>query len=81
MGEYPAQLVGQSLEGRVTEHILRIFYGPAANGKITFTTAECAALGDYVWADRRLAVSNGCVHSARRNDCDPVTTLGVRRCR
>ncbi len=46
MRDYLARLVGQALEGRVTEHILPIFHGAGANGKSTFTTAVCAALGD-----------------------------------
>jgi putative DNA primase/helicase len=47
MRAYLGRLVGHSLEGRVTEHILPIFHGDGANGKGTFIGAVLAALGDY----------------------------------
>lgn len=47
MRSFLARLLGHALEGRVTEHILPIFYGAGANGKSTLTTAVVAALGDY----------------------------------
>jgi putative DNA primase/helicase len=47
MRSYLARLIGHTLEGRVTEHILPIFHGEGANGKSTLTTAVVAALGDY----------------------------------
>ncbi len=50
MRSFLARLLGHTLEGRVTEHILPIFHGTGANGKSTLTTAVCAALGDYAGA-------------------------------
>lgn len=47
MREFLARLLGHSLEGRVTEHILPIFHGTGANGKSTLVTAVVQALGDY----------------------------------
>jgi putative DNA primase/helicase len=47
MRAYLARLLGHSLEGRVTEHILPIFHGQGRNGKGTLTGAVLAALGDY----------------------------------
>jgi putative DNA primase/helicase len=47
MRSYLARLLGCSLEGRVTEHILPIFSGTGANGKSTLIGAVLAALGDY----------------------------------
>ena len=47
MRSFLARLIGHALEGRVTEHILPIFYGVGANGKSTLTTAAVDALGDY----------------------------------
>jgi putative DNA primase/helicase len=41
------RLLGLSLEGTVTAHILPIFYGDGANGKSTLTDAVMTALGDY----------------------------------
>jgi putative DNA primase/helicase len=41
------RLLGLSLEGKVTAHILPIFYGDGANGKSTLTDAVMTALGDY----------------------------------
>ena len=41
------RLLGLSLEGKVTAHILPIFYGDGANGKSTLTDAVMNALGDY----------------------------------
>ena len=41
------RLLGLSLEGKVTAHILPIFYGDGANGKSTLTDAVMSALGDY----------------------------------
>jgi putative DNA primase/helicase len=41
------RLLGLSLEGKVTAHILPIFYGDGANGKSTLTDAVMKALGDY----------------------------------
>lgn len=47
MREFLARLLGHSLEGRVTEHVLPIFCGDGANGKGTFTGAVITALGEY----------------------------------
>lgn len=47
MRDYLARVAGHAIEGRVTEHVLPIFYGPGANGKSTFTMAVQDALGDY----------------------------------
>jgi putative DNA primase/helicase len=47
MRSFLARLIGHSLEGRVTEHILPIFHGTGANGKSTLVTAVVLALGDY----------------------------------
>ena len=41
------RLLGLSLEGKVTAHVLPIFYGDGANGKSTLTDAVMNALGDY----------------------------------
>lgn len=41
------RLLGLSLEGKVTAHVLPIFYGDGANGKSTLTDAVMSALGDY----------------------------------
>jgi hypothetical protein len=41
------RLFGLSLEGKVTAHVLPIFYGDGANGKSTLTDAVMNALGDY----------------------------------
>jgi len=47
MRAFLARLVGHALEGRVSEHVLPIFWGDGANGKGTFLGAVLAALGDY----------------------------------
>ena len=47
MRGYLARLGGLALEGRVTEHLLAIFYGAGANGKTTYCEAVTWALGDY----------------------------------
>ncbi len=47
MREFIRRLLGHSLEGRVTAHILPIFYGDGANGKSTLTDAVMRAAGDY----------------------------------
>ena len=41
------RLLGLSLEGKATAHVLPIFYGDGANGKSTLTDAVMNALGDY----------------------------------
>lgn len=41
------RLLGLSLEGKVTAHILPIFWGDGANGKSTLVDAVMCALGDY----------------------------------
>jgi putative DNA primase/helicase len=47
MREFLARLLGHSIDGTVTEHILPIFYGDGANGKSTLVEAIMNALGDY----------------------------------
>ena len=47
MRDFLARLLGHSLDGTVTEHILPIFYGDGANGKSTLIEAVMRALGDY----------------------------------
>jgi len=47
MRSYLSRLVGHALEGRVSEHVLPIFWGDGANGKGTFVGAVLAALGEY----------------------------------
>jgi len=41
------RLLGLSLEGQVTAHVLPIFHGDGANGKSTLMDAVMHALGDY----------------------------------
>ncbi len=47
MRDYLSRLLGHALEGRVTSHVLPIFYGEGGNGKGTLVGAVLAALGDY----------------------------------
>lgn len=47
MRDYVARLLGHSLEGRVSAHVLPIMQGDGANGKGTLIGAVLAALGDY----------------------------------
>lgn len=47
MRKFIRRLLGHSLEGKVTAHILPIFYGDGANGKSTLTDAAMHAAGDY----------------------------------
>jgi putative DNA primase/helicase len=47
MREYLARLLGHTLEGTVTAHILPILQGDGANGKSTLIEAVMKALGDY----------------------------------
>jgi len=47
MRDYLARLLGHTLEGRVTTHILPIFHGEGGNGKGTLIGAVLSALGDY----------------------------------
>ena len=47
MRDYLCRLFGQSLEGRVAEHLLPIRFGPGANGKSTFQNTVMFTLGDY----------------------------------
>lgn len=47
MRDYIGRILGHALEGRVTVHVLPIFYGAGANGKGTLIAAVLAALGDY----------------------------------
>jgi putative DNA primase/helicase len=44
---YLQRVIGQSLYGRVTEHVFPVLTGTGANGKSTLYGALCAALGDY----------------------------------
>lgn len=71
MRTYLARLLGHSMEGRVTEHVLPIFHGPGANGKSTFTNLQIAALGDYAdAADPELL-------TARTFDAHPTGTADL----
>jgi len=47
MRAYLARLLGHTLAGTVTTHILPIFFGEGGNGKGTLIGAVLAALGDY----------------------------------
>lgn len=47
MRQFIGRLLGLSLEGKVTAHILPVFYGDGANGKSTLVDAVMNALGDY----------------------------------
>lgn len=47
MRPYLARLLGHSLEGRVTEHVLPIFYGEGGNGKGTLINAVLSSMGEY----------------------------------
>jgi putative DNA primase/helicase len=63
MREFLARLLGHTLTGRITEHILAIFYGTGANGKTTLTEVVRAALGDYAaTTDPGLLIDRGEVH-------------------
>ena len=44
---YVQQALGQALVGRVTEHLLLVFYGEGRNGKGVLLRAVRKALGDY----------------------------------
>jgi putative DNA primase/helicase len=44
---YLARVIGYSLTGDVSEHVLGFFFGGGANGKSTFLGAIHAMLGDY----------------------------------
>jgi putative DNA primase/helicase len=61
--DYLARLLGQSMTGRVEEHLLAILYGPGANGKTTLTEAVQTVLGDYAAAaEPGLLIDRGDVH-------------------
>jgi putative DNA primase/helicase len=45
--EFVQRLIGYSMSGEVTEHVLAIFTGSGQNGKGTFRDAVLAAFGDY----------------------------------
>jgi putative DNA primase/helicase len=63
MREFLARLLGHALEGRITEHVLAIFYGLGANGKTTLTGIIRKTLGDYADAtDPGLLIERGHVH-------------------
>jgi putative DNA primase/helicase len=47
MRDFLARQLGYGLLGRVTEHVMPIWYGTGANGKSTLITAVDGALGDY----------------------------------
>lgn len=47
MRDYLARLLGHTIDGTVTAHILPIFWGDGANGKSTLVDAVMHALGDY----------------------------------
>lgn len=71
MRDYLGRLLGHSLEGRQTVHLLPIFHGEGANGKSTMTTVVGAALGDYSGAaDPQLL-------TARTFDAHPTGTADL----
>jgi putative DNA primase/helicase len=71
MREYLARLLGHALEGRVTEHVMPIFWGTGKNGKSTLTSAVVHALGDYAdTADRDLL-------TARSFDAHPTSVADL----
>jgi len=47
MRDYLARELGHSLEGRMSEQVLPVWYGKGANGKSTCINACAFALGDY----------------------------------
>ena len=71
MRDYLGRLLGHSLEGRVAEHVLGIFYGAGRNGKGTLIGAVVSALGDYAdAADPELL-------TARTFDAHPTSTADL----
>jgi putative DNA primase/helicase len=71
MRAYLARLLGHALAGRVSEHVLPIFYGAGRNGKGTLIAAVLAALGDYAdAADPQLL-------TARTNDAHPTSNADL----
>lgn len=71
MRAYIGRLLGHSLEGRVSEHVLGIFYGTGRNGKGTLTGAVKSALGDYADA------ADPDLLSARTFDAHPTGTADL----
>jgi putative DNA primase/helicase len=71
MRAFLARLLGHALEGRVTEHVLPIFWGTGKNGKSTLSTVVVNALGDYAdTADRELL-------TARSFDAHPTSVADL----
>ncbi len=71
MRDFLARLVGHALEGRVSEHVLPIFWGDGANGKGTFINAIIAALGEYADA------ADPDLLTARNFDAHPTGTADL----
>lgn len=64
MRDFLGRLLGHALEGRVTEHLLPIFYGEGANGKSVLGSVVMGALGDYaITAEPGLLLERGEVHA------------------
>ncbi|HEX2301553.1 MAG TPA: phage/plasmid primase, P4 family [Pseudonocardiaceae bacterium] len=58
--DFVCRLLGSSLPGTVTEHVLPIFLGAGANGKSTMLGAVASVLGEYAaTADPALLVDRG----------------------
>jgi putative DNA primase/helicase len=63
MRAFLARLLGHTLTGRVTEHLMAILHGVGANGKSTLTELVRHALGDYAGTtDPGLLIDRGDVH-------------------
>jgi putative DNA primase/helicase len=63
MREFLARLLGHTISGDVTEHIMPIFHGTGANGKSTLVDAVLATVGDYgKTVDPHLLVDGGSAH-------------------
>ncbi len=71
MRAYLARLLGHSLEGRVTEHVLPIFHGDGSNGKSTLINVVTAAVGDYA------APADPDLLTARTFDAHPTGTADL----
>lgn len=71
MRAFLARLLGHAIEGRISEHILPVFYGSGANGKSTFADAIRYALGDYA------AIAEPDLITARSWDAHPTGTADL----
>lgn len=63
MRQFLGRLLGHTLTGKVTEHLMTIFHGIGANGKTTLTELVRSALGDYAaTTDPGLLIDRGDAH-------------------